>query len=617
MAPVRIGLGCMRLSTDAERDEAAALATLRAALSAGVVVLDTARAYGQDDADAGHNERLVSRAVVESGVDPARVRVVTKCGMRRPGGAFRPDGRAGAIAEDARRSREALGPLSIDVLLLHAVDPGVPLATSVRALSRAAEEGAARRIGLSNVTRGQLEEALRIAPISAVEVALGAFDDTAARGGLVRFCDEQGIEVLAHSPLGGPKRAPRLLADPVLAPLSAELGAAPAEIVLAYLLAVSPSVVPLPGARRPSTAASALSASRLTLDEPALARLDARFPALGALRRPAPRPRLVASREVVLIMGVSGAGKSREAASWASRGYERLNRDEAGGTLRGLARRLDERLSAGGERFVLDNTYLTRASRSEVIAIAARHGARTLCRFFDVPTPEAQINVVLRMLDRYGELLDPEAIAQRNRKDPGVIPPRVQFRMARELEPPAADEGFAEVEVVPFQRAPRPGKTASGALVALEAIAYDQGGAPVLRADAARALAAVPEGAPCLLLAWRPGADATYRGRAGELAAELSRRVGRPVEVGLCVHPAGPPVCWCRPPLPGLWLAFAERRGIDPRRSVLVGGGAAHAAMARALGLEDAPEHGRRRPRAGGASPFGATPPGAPARPRR
>src|SRR5262249_47365096 len=113
----------MRLSTAPERDEGVALATIRAALAAGAVVLDTARAYGRDDADAGHNERLVARAVVESGVDPASVRVVTKCGMRRPeqDRAFRPDGRASAIAEDARRSREALGPLSIDLLLLHAV----------------------------------------------------------------------------------------------------------------------------------------------------------------------------------------------------------------------------------------------------------------------------------------------------------------------------------------------------------------------------------------------------------------------------------------------------------------------------------------------------------------
>jgi uncharacterized protein YbjT (DUF2867 family) len=197
--------------------------------------------------------------------------------------------------------------------------------------------------------------------------------------------------------------------------------------------------------------------------------------------------------------------------------------------------------------------------------------------------------VVLRMLDRYGELLDPEAIARHGRKDPAVLTPTVQFRMARGLEPPGADEGFAAIEIVPFQRAPRPGAEAAGALIALEAVTRDEGGEPVLRDDAELALAAVPEGAPCLLVGWRPGAEAGVRERARDLAESLSKRAGRPVELGLCVHPAGPPVCWCRPPLPGLWLAFAERWGIDPRRSVLVGGGTAHAAMARALGLAHHP----------------------------
>src|SRR5450432_844316 len=98
---MRIALGCMRLSTDVDRDEARGLATLREALHIGVTTFDTARSYGQDEADAGHNERLLARALRD---DPRgrEARVVTKCGMRRDGAKWVPDGRARAILDDAR-----------------------------------------------------------------------------------------------------------------------------------------------------------------------------------------------------------------------------------------------------------------------------------------------------------------------------------------------------------------------------------------------------------------------------------------------------------------------------------------------------------------------------------
>ena len=84
--------------------------------------------------------------------------------------------------------------------------------------------------------------------------------------------------------------------------------------------------------------------------------------------------------EVVLVMGIPGAGKSRVAAEYVARGYLRINRDERGGSLRDAADALDEQLSAGARRVVLDNTYLTRASRSYVIEAATRHGRSDLLR---------------------------------------------------------------------------------------------------------------------------------------------------------------------------------------------------------------------------------------------
>ncbi len=484
-------------------DDATGRSTIDAALRAGIVVFDTARAYG--------NEHLLV------GV---RGRILTKCGMKRPEGAWVPDGRAIAILEDARASAELLG--AIDTLLLHAPDPRTPLETSVRALARARDEGLAKRIGVCNVTRTQLLEAERVTRIDAVQVALGAAHDAPMRGGLVRHCLERGIEVFAHSPLGGPKKAARVAREHDV------------EELLSFL--VSLGVIPLVGTRRVDMLARA--GSRALADD-ARTRLLARFPGLS----PEPvRAATEGSREVVMHMGIAGAGKSTAASP------ERLNRDLRGGTLKGIARALDERLSAGAERVVLDNTYLTRASRQEVVATAARHGARVRCVFHDTPLHEAQHNVVLRMLGKYGRLLEPEELIAFAKTDANLIRPSVLFRMVRELEPPSLDEGFTEIERVPFARREQ-----------------HERGATFVAAERAGEVA-IPEG-PTLVFGWNVPEPATT------------------AEVAICHHPAGPPVCWCRPPLPGLLVAFAEKHAIDLRKSVLHPASAAHEQMARALGI--------------------------------
>src|SRR6266568_8815910 len=167
-----------------------------------MTVFDTARAYG-------HNERLLARALRACGAE-ASARIVTKGGMTRAGGGWVPDGRAKAILADCEASLEALDGLAIDLYLIHAPDPRTLWRTSVRALARLADEGVVRRVGVANVSRRQLDEALALAPIAAVQVALSPYDDSALRGGVIERCAEAGIAVMAHSPLGGPKRAGRL-----------------------------------------------------------------------------------------------------------------------------------------------------------------------------------------------------------------------------------------------------------------------------------------------------------------------------------------------------------------------------------------------------------------------
>ncbi len=560
----------MRLSTDVERDESLALETIAAALEAGITVFDTAHAYGHGAEELGHNERLVAAALRRAGA-ASTARVVTKGGMSRPGGAWVADGRAKAIRADCEASLEALDGVPIDLYLVHAPDPRTPWRTSVRALARLAEEGLVRHVGVSNVTRPQLDEALALAPIAAVEVALSPFDNRALRGGVVQRCMDAGIGMIAHSPLGGPGRAGRLGRLPELAAVADDVGATPAEVALAWLLDLSPVVIAIPGARRPESVRSAVRGAQLALDD---RHRDVLADALGraATPRPAPRRATRENAEVVLVMGIPGAGKSAIAKEHVARGYLRLNRDERGGTLRALADALDVELSRGARRVVLDNTYLTRAARNEVLEVASRHGAPTRCIWLNIPLDQAQANLAGRLLERYGALPPPDELKRLAKREPGVLAPMSQMRALRELEPPSADEGFASVEVVPFARAAGP-PNAEGA-VFVGASALDQPGWET-------ALVQEAPDAPHLVLDWRPDASPDDL---APLADRLAAVVSGPVEHALCPHPGGPPICWCRPPLPGLVLAFARAHGVDPARSVLVGTSAAHRALAATLG---------------------------------
>src|SRR5688572_10028124 len=102
-------MGAMRLSTEPGRDEARGLATLHAALDAGVTLIDTADAYALGAEDVGHNERLVARAVATWAGDRSRIHVATKGGLTRPGGRWEADGRARHLAAACAASRRALG----------------------------------------------------------------------------------------------------------------------------------------------------------------------------------------------------------------------------------------------------------------------------------------------------------------------------------------------------------------------------------------------------------------------------------------------------------------------------------------------------------------------------
>jgi hypothetical protein len=169
--------------------------------------------------------------------------------------------------------------------------------------------------------------------------------------------------------------------------------------------------------------------------------------------------------------------------------------------------------------------------------------------------------MVERLLDRFGSLPGPEELKERSRNEEGLLTPTQQMRAVRELEPPSLEEGFARVERVGFTRQPDSDRTGVGVFVAAPAL-------PRLRGLTDPTL-------PHLIFDWRPESR-------GDV--EAPDWLTGPAEVAVCPHGGGPPICWCRPPLPGLPLAFACRHRVDPARSLLVGTSPAHRTLATTLG---------------------------------
>src|SRR5687768_5705118 len=369
----------MRLSTAADRDDVRSRAVIRAALDAGATLLDTADSYCHDDGDIGHNERLIAQVLLEWPGDRSRVVVATKGGLRRPGGKWVADGKAKALRTACEASRQALDVETIDLYQLHVVDPKTPLETSVRALIALQREGKIRDIGLCNVTVGQIKAAREIADVRSVQVNLSVLEDENLRNGVAEYCREHEIRLVAYRPLGG-ERISRLARDPVLADVARRHGTTPEEVALAWLMDLAPNVTPIPGATREATARSIGRVLEVRLTDEDRLQLDDRFAGRllrvpRAMRRPPPD----ATGDVVVVMGMPGAGKSTVARELEASGYGRLNRDERGGSLSGLTAQLDAGLRNGQKQWVLDNTYPSRKSRNAVIEIAWRHRVPARC----------------------------------------------------------------------------------------------------------------------------------------------------------------------------------------------------------------------------------------------
>jgi aryl-alcohol dehydrogenase-like predicted oxidoreductase len=277
-----VGLGCMPLSNGRMVDERErAVATVHAALDAGVTLLDTANIYAPSWDQIGHNETLVGEAVrswAASSEDRDRVLVTTKGGITRgPGETWGRDASADGLRRACEASLRALGVDVIDLYQLHRLDPTIPVVDQIGSLLDLQQRGLVRMVGVSNVNGEQWQVAVEVAGTPGPEAGPDAGRGLVsvqnefspryrADGDVLASTGDAGVAFLPWSPLGGASEAADVGSRyAAVAQVAAARGVSPQRVVLAWLLSLSPTVVPIPGSTRPQTILDSVAATSLQL----------------------------------------------------------------------------------------------------------------------------------------------------------------------------------------------------------------------------------------------------------------------------------------------------------------------------------------------------------------
>lgn len=289
-----IGLGCMNVSwprgAALERDtrEGSAIPALHAGLDHGVTLLDTADIYAPSWDTLGHNEEFVAEARDTWGADQGRkdgVVIATKGGITRSEGEkWGRNGSLEYLMSAAERSRERLGVDVIDLWQHHRLDPSLPFETQFENVLELKSRGIVAEIGVSNYNAAQVKKALDIG-------------GTPDQGGLISvqnefspmyrhdldvlaLCESAGVAFLPWSPLGGSKKVNLITSGAAggFVEMARQKDVTPEALVLAWLLAYSPVIIPIPGATRPESVRDSVSAVSIPLTDDERDALSASLP---------------------------------------------------------------------------------------------------------------------------------------------------------------------------------------------------------------------------------------------------------------------------------------------------------------------------------------------------
>lgn len=270
-----IGLGAMPLSLENRPPEAQAIEVIHRALDLGVTLIDTADSYCIDERDKHHNERLIAKALAAYGKDTADVIVATKGGLMRPNGDWVTNGDPKHIKKTIHESYHALGGQKpIPLWQLHAPDPKFDISETLKPVREAVHEGLIRFVGLSNVDVRQVTRAREIVEIVSVQNHYNLWNRAPEKDGVLKYCETNGLTFLPWSPLGGWSRYEKVPDLEDVAGIARDKNASPYQVVLAWMLAKSPSIVPIPGASRVTSIEDSVRAADLQLTPEDLHRID-------------------------------------------------------------------------------------------------------------------------------------------------------------------------------------------------------------------------------------------------------------------------------------------------------------------------------------------------------
>lgn len=269
-----IGLGGMPMSIEGRPERAQSIATIHAALDAGVTFIDTADSYHRDAGEVGHNELLIAEALKSYGSDTAGILVATKAGHLRPGdGSWTQNGDPAYVKDAAKASAKRLGVEAIGLFQFHRPDPTVPYADSVGAVVELLDEGVIQMAGISNANPEQIRLANDLLNGRLVSVQNQFSPAFVSSYPELEVCAEMGIAFLPWSPLGGITRAGAVGDNhKAFQDVADAHGVSPQQVTLAWELALAPIVVPIPGASKPASITDSAKSPdlELTADEVAL-----------------------------------------------------------------------------------------------------------------------------------------------------------------------------------------------------------------------------------------------------------------------------------------------------------------------------------------------------------
>ena len=270
-----IGMGAMAITQVAGADVERGVRTVHAAVDAGVTLFDTADSYGPTS-EMGVNESALIGALRRHPDALDRVVIATKGGHTRgPEATWWVDGRPEHLARAARASAHRLGLDTLPLYQHHRPDVRVPFAESMGALRQLVDDGVVQRVGVSNVDVAQLGIAMDVLGDALVSVQNEFSPLVRDSEPVLRMCERNGLAFLAWGPLGGMRAAKGLgEAAGSLAAVAGRHGVSPQRVALAWLLSLSPVMIPIPGASRPASVRDSAAATELDLDDRDLALLE-------------------------------------------------------------------------------------------------------------------------------------------------------------------------------------------------------------------------------------------------------------------------------------------------------------------------------------------------------